>query len=122
MCFGVAVHATALWGLSSMGRPLLGPNRELVEAGSELATSWIAELSVNLNESDALLFKCMQFLRSYPELLPLLRYLKDVVILTTGLQVLSGVTNYVWFLWLLVSGCSHQPHMYLYSDSSVPHS
>lgn len=31
------------------------------------------------------------------------RHVKDLIILTSGVQVLSLISNYFWFLWLLVS-------------------
>ena len=33
-----------------------------------------------------------------------LRYVIDFIILTTGVQILSAISNYMWLLWLLVSG------------------
>ena len=33
------------------------------------------------------------------------RYAVDCIILTTGLQILSALTNYMWLLWLLVRPC-----------------
>ncbi|CAG2176540.1 unnamed protein product, partial [Oppiella nova] len=32
------------------------------------------------------------------------RHLKDLIILTTGVQTLSLVSNYIWILWLFAPG------------------
>ena len=60
--------------LASMAKASHGPGGELEDAGTDINDSWIAE------------------------------YTKDAIILTSGLQVLSAISNYVWLLWLLLPG------------------
>ena len=43
------------------------------------------------------------------------RYAIDAVILTAGLQILSGFSNYFWLLWLAVS---HYYQLFYFAQSS----
>jgi len=42
------------------------------------------------------------------------RHIKDLIILTAGLQILSLVSNYFWLLWLLVGILANCLHCFLY--------
>lgn len=74
LVFAVVVHVVAHQLLRYMARPLLGPSGELLEAGAEINSSFLAEYAI------------------------------DSIILTTGLQGLSAISNYFWILFLLVPG------------------
>lgn len=40
------------------------------------------------------------------------RHVKDLIILTSGVQILSLISNYFWLLWLLVSTLSKKSFIY----------
>ncbi|XP_064393141.1 transmembrane protein 208-like [Halichondria panicea] len=69
LLFSLAVHGAAYKGLEKLAQPFLGPNGELLECGTDLSKSYFSEYAI------------------------------DVIILTTGLQGLSALSNYFWLLW-----------------------
>lgn len=74
MVFAFVVNLVAYQILASMAKAIRGPGGELQDAGMDINSVWIAE------------------------------YAKDVIILTSALQVLSAISNYIWLFWLLLPG------------------
>lgn len=72
----------------------------------ELALSFLAEEHkvplLCAQKNDHLLCVCCDF-----------RHLKDVILLTAIVQVLSTISSYFWYLWLLVRACAE--HVLLFS-------
>lgn len=74
LVLAVAVQFGCYSVLHKMATPDLGPNGELREAGMDLAETYFSEYAI------------------------------DFIILTSGVQVLSALSNYMWCLWLLGPG------------------
>lgn len=54
-------------------------------------------------------------------LLCFLRHLKDVILLTAIVQVLSCFSLYVWYFWLLVSPCAAPSFSSAFPEPSCGH-
>jgi len=69
---------------------------------------------VDLNmEGAAISYRCYILLFNDQNII-LYRHIKDLIILTAGVQILSLISNYFWLLWLLVDILTNYLHCFLY--------
>uniref|UniRef100_A0A096LWF2 Transmembrane protein 208 n=1 Tax=Poecilia formosa TaxID=48698 RepID=A0A096LWF2_POEFO len=83
LLFALAVYVGSYRSMSAMAKPAFGDDGSLLDGGIDL----------NMEQGMADVSVCEMIISA--------RHLKDVILLTAIVQVLSTLSAYFWYLWLL---------------------